>query len=41
MEYVRDGEIQSRYLVFLKLTALYFTMSDIVHKQINDRSHQY
>ena len=34
--YVRHGEIQGRYLVFLKLTALYFTMSDIVH-QLNKR----
>ena len=32
MDYVRHGEIQGRYLAFLKLTALYFTMSDWVHK---------
>ena len=31
MDCDKHGEIQGRYLVFLKLTALYFTMSDIVH----------
>ena len=34
MDYVKHGEIQGRYLVFFKVTDLYFTMSDIVHAQI-------
>ena len=37
MDYARHGEIQGRYLVFLKLTALYFTMFDIVHVKKKSR----
>ena len=31
MDYVRHGEIQSRDMFFLTASALYFTMSDIIH----------
>ena len=33
MDYVKHGEIQGRYFVFFKVTALYFTMSDMVHNK--------